>query len=156
MLGQLGLSTPTVDGLEASADQALRDQRQLELAGGAEIPIDGDTRALITEIVSAEIDAIDSIEDRTSVEVGRARVAWNILHGLTVNSQGHSLDRQGYNALTTLLTQRNVTSGAEVNLAETLRRADPQGQMIAMPKTDSQQISWPFKQVRITLTLSSA
>lgn len=130
VLGQLGLSTPTVDGLETSADQALRDQRQLELAGGAEIPIDGDTRALITEIVSAEIDAIDSIEDRTSVEVGRARVAWNILHGLTVNSQGHSLDRQGYNALTTLLTQRNVTSGAEANLAETLRRADPQGQMI--------------------------
>ena len=57
-------------------------------------------------------------------------MAWNILHGLTVNSQGHSLDRQGYNALTTLLTQRNVTSGAEANLAETLRRADPQGQMI--------------------------
>ena len=126
VLGQLGLNTPTVDGLEASADQALHDQRQLELAGGAEIPIDNNTRALIAEIVSAEIDAIDSTEERTSAEVGRARVAWTILHGLS----DHSLDRQGYDALTTLLTQRNVTTGQETKLAETLRRADPHGQMI--------------------------
>lgn len=125
VLGQLGLSAPSADSAAVEADLVSQDERQMAQVGGPVISIDPETRALIAKIVTSEIESIDGEKTRSAAEIARARVAWTILHGLSETS----LDRQGYAALTTLLTQRAVKSGAEAKLAEVLRRADPRGQM---------------------------
>lgn len=124
-LGQLGVTAPTDEGDESLMEHVVEDERLMALSGGPLIPVDAETRAQIKEIVTSEIDALDGADARGQAEVERARVAWTILHGLGDDT----LNRQGYTALITLLTQRGATSGAESKLADALRRVDPRGQM---------------------------
>ena len=126
VLGQLDLSEFVTIGSDVTADFVSLDESQTAPTGGAAIPITGESRVLISNIVTEEITALDAVPERTAAEVSRARVAWTILHGLSDDS----LDRQGYAALSTLLARRNVTEGAEAKLAEALRRVDPRGQML--------------------------
>ena len=125
VLGQLGLSGSSSEDRETIVDLVSQDESQMALNGGPVIPVDESTRALITKIVTSEIEALDKVAKRTADDVSRARIAWTILHGLSDDT----LDRQGYNALTTLLTQRNAKSGAEAKLGEMLRGVDPRRQM---------------------------
>ncbi|KMW59931.1 putative transmembrane protein [Candidatus Rhodobacter oscarellae] len=125
VLDQLDLQAPTEGSDEAEMDRVNADAQTMAQLGGPLIPTEPKRRAAIKEVVTEEIDALDQIEARGPAEVERARVAWTILHGLGEDS----IDRAGYAALTTLLTQRGAKTGAEAKLPDDLRRIDPRGQM---------------------------
>ena len=124
-LNQLGLQKDFNTSNESNSDLTSQTARDIAHMGGPAVPIDSKTRALITGIVTSEIDALDDEDERGATEVARARAAWTILHGLKEDT----LDRQGYSALITLLYRRAAKSGDEAKLAGVLRRSDPRSQM---------------------------
>ena len=122
----LGVTDPTLGDTGDSAESLSDEARSLARRGGPAVPVAEDERATIAAIITSEIEALEATDNRSPREVARARLVWAVQHGLGAAE----IDRQGYEALSHLLTERGGASADDAKLAESLRRADPQAQVI--------------------------
>ncbi|MEM1298663.1 MAG: putative inorganic carbon transporter subunit DabA [Pseudomonadota bacterium] len=126
VLGQLGLTDPTLDDTGEGAESLSEEQRTLARRGGPAVPVTAEDREAISAIIKAEIETLEVADSRGPAEVALARLLWAVQHGLGADE----IDRQGYDALLHLLTERGGAEEADGHLAESLRRSDPRAQVI--------------------------